>query len=61
MQIGQILFLEVQTLLRAHQNNKGENHGDEIAEEALLHGGQIAGQLDEQIHQRKAEGRAQNE
>ena len=47
----------MKALAGLHQNDDGKEQSHRIAEEGLLGGGQVTGQTDKHIHQRKAEGR----
>ena len=44
-----------------HDHEKREQRGDNVPEKRLLHGGNIARHADKQIHDRKAEGREDDE
>ena len=56
-----IFLLERELFLRPEQNNKRKDQCNEIPEKAFLHGGQITGKLDKQVHQRKEKGGHEDE
>ena len=58
--LWQVFVIELKFFLCAQQDNHGECQCNKIAEKAFLHWRQIAGQPDEQIHQREEKRRQDN-
>ena len=59
-ELRQVFAVELKFLFCAQQDNHGEYQCNKIAEKAFLHRRQIAGQPDEQIHQREEKRRQDN-
>ena len=56
-----VFSLEGKSFSAAHKNDCGKKHGYEIAKETFLYRRQIAGEFDEETHQRKKECRSDDE